>query len=190
MIKRIKSFLKDIERLDGNIAVVSHSGAIETFINLSQELKKEEFIKLKQDNTCINHLIYNGNKWKIKTINDVMHIKDLEPDIEYYNGINEFYGKLKEFLKSKKYNLEDFNIIEGLKDNKIGRYQRIFMRYSGTPIKLELKDSDKITTKSLKVMHIYEDYKEYEIGKIKINNTTHKVCLIDKSKSNNSLRPY
>ena len=182
LIKRVKSFIGDIEKLDGNIAIVSHSGTNETFINLSQRLKKENFVQLKQDNTCFNHLTFDGEKWEIKTMNDVLHINDLRPDIEYYEDIEEVYKKLDELLESKNISLNDFKIID-LSDNKIGRYKRVFMRYFGTPIKLIIKNPGEISIKGLKVTHIYEDYKEYELGKVVINDTQYKVCLIDPKKS-------
>lgn len=79
LIKRVKSFMEDIQKEEGIIAVVSHSGVNAVFINLSQGREKNDFLHIKQDNACINVLEFSEGKWKIKIINDSEHINEIKP---------------------------------------------------------------------------------------------------------------
>lgn len=179
LIKRIKSFLKSIEKLNGNIAIVAHSGTNETLINLSQKRKKENFLKIKQDNACINHLKYENNKWNILMINDTKHLENLKPEIESYENIADVNVKLIEFLKSNKlFNSKKVFAIGDLAKNKIGKYKWVFRKYFGTPIEIVIERLDDETKNSYKIIHILKDYTEYEIGEIVLRNVKYKINLI------------
>lgn len=83
LIKRVKYFIRDLEKETGTIIVVTHSGVNATLINISQGREKNDFINIKQDNVCINILEFSGGKWKILSINDSNHIDDLKPKKKY-----------------------------------------------------------------------------------------------------------
>jgi len=71
---RIKKFLESIKNIDGNIIVVAHSGTNKVFIGTIKGTDPDEFYTFKQDNVCINEIVYKGKKWKVKKINDTSHL--------------------------------------------------------------------------------------------------------------------
>jgi len=178
LIKRANSFLRELEKLNGNIAAISHSGFNETLINLSQNRKKEDFMKIKQDNACINILRYENNQWNLLSINDTEHLNNLKPALEYYENIEIIDTKLKEFIKD---NLDLSNneiyAVGDLSINKVGKYSRVFRRYSGTPLEIATNLVNNIS-KEWKLVCLLKDRTEYEIGKIKLNNVEYKINLI------------
>lgn len=185
LIKRAKEFLIDLEKNQGNIAIISHSGTNEVLINLSQGKTKENFDKIKQDNACINHLIYENGSWKIKRINDTRHLEVLEPEVEIYPNQDEIRKEFDNFIN----NLEELKTnsiyqIGRIKEKKIGRYNRTFMRYSGTPLEF-VSNLDSIQIrKDWKIVTILEDYSKYCIGELKLNNIKHKINMILTKKIN------
>ncbi len=179
LIKRIKSFLKDLEKMQGNIAIISSSGSNEVLINLSQKREKKDFLKIKQDNACINHLKYENGFWKILTINDSKHLDHLKPEIEYYEDSAKVNKKIKEFLGcDESFSPKEVLAIGALAKGRIGKYKRIFRRYLGTPLTLVSEiPLDKIK-EDWKIVCIHEDYAEYCIGEIILNNVKYKINLI------------
>ncbi|MBU3906667.1 MAG: histidine phosphatase family protein [Nanoarchaeota archaeon] len=179
LIKRVTSFLRDIEKLNGNIVIVSHSGVNEVLLNISQKKKKEGFFKIKQDNACINHLRYENNEWKILTINDTKHLDNLKPEIECYENITEINNMLINFLKEKAlFNSKDVLAIGDLSKGKIGKYKRVFRRYFGTPLTIVAEVSKDKIKKEWKIVTLLEDYSEYEIGELILKGAKHKINLI------------
>jgi len=179
LIKRSKSFLKDLEKQSGNIAIISHSGANEILINLSQGRKKEDFLKIKQDNACINRLIYNNGKWEILIVNDTTHLESLKPSVELYENISDLNEKILEVLKKEDIlNSEDIYAIGDLAKGRIGKYKRTFRKYFGTPMELVVDVLNNKIKNSWKIIHILKDMAEYEIGEIYLEGIKHKINII------------
>jgi len=177
-IKRIKSFLEDLEKQEGNIVIISHSGVNEAFINLSQRREKKDFLKIKQDNGCLNNLKYNENNWKIITINDTEHLENLKPKIDDYDNLENIYKKLVKFLKTEDISQDDLFAIGDLANNKMGTYKEIFRKYFSTPLEIVINLSNKEINKKWKIVHKFEDYSEYEIGEILSEKAKYKINLI------------
>ncbi len=179
LIKRTKSFLEDLEKEEGNIAVVSHSGVNAALINLSQGKQKDEFLPIKQDNVCINILEFNEDKWTIKVINESSHITDIIPNIEIYENQNEIKKQAKEYIiKNLENNIEELYFAGDIINNNFGVYDRPYKRYKGSTIEVYgiLKKDFKIP-KKWKISILDDKFEKYEIGKININGVNHKVNL-------------
>jgi broad specificity phosphatase PhoE len=187
LIKRVKSFLKDLEKETGTIAIISHSGVNSTLINLSQGKEKDNFLGIKQDNGCINILDFIDEKWKIITINDSRHIDGIKPKKMLYKNQKEIKDIAKKYLLSKLSNIGGKLFIGGdIAKKEFGVYTRIYKKYRGSPIECYLLFRKKLEIpKEWKISSILDGIKKYEIGEIKIGEIKHKVNLTiikDKSK--------
>ncbi|MCK5625211.1 histidine phosphatase family protein [Candidatus Pacearchaeota archaeon] len=179
LIKRVGSFLKDIEKEEGVIAIITHSGVSSMLINLSQGRKKEDFSKIKQNNTCINLLEFSGREWKIKSINDSKHISDIFSKKTIYPNQNEIKKIIEKEIIEKLGGVSEKMYLGGdLISREFGSYDRPYERHEGSPIEVyaKLKKGFEISIK-WGIVHLFEGVKKYEIGKIYIENTKHKINL-------------
>lgn len=177
LIKRTDSFLKDIEKENRTIVIISHSGVNAAIINLSQKREKNEFQKIKQDNCCINILEFSEGKWKIKVVNDSEHITDIMPQKKNYEDQKEIKDLAKKYALDKLTMVcEEIYIAEDVLNEKFGSYNRPYKRYKGSTVEtyIVLKKNLEIPLE-WKVSIIKDNLEKYEIGKIKINGLKHKV---------------
>jgi len=179
LIKRVKSFIDDLEKENGVIAIVTHSGVNVAFINLSQGKEKNEFINIKQDNTCINILEFYEEKWKILSINDSNHIDDIKPKKKLYESQEEIKQLAKEYVLNKLNNLNgEIYLGEDIINKSFGSYDKIYKRYKGSPVESYLVSREKLEIpKEWKISSIIEGIEKYEIGKIKIGDLKHKINI-------------
>jgi len=185
LIKRLKSFLKELEKDNGVIAIVAHAGANSVLINLSQRREKDEFIDIKQDNSCINILEFSEEKWKIICINDSSHSDELKPKKRLYENQEE----IKEI--AKKYVLEKLGLVAkeiylygDILQDRFGFYDRPYKKYDGSTVETYIVPKDDLDISQWKISLIKNNVKKYEIGEIKINNKKHKVNVILVDNSN------
>lgn len=179
LIKRVHSFLKDLEKEEGTFMIVSHSGVNAALINLSQGKQKDEFLSIKQDNVCINILEFNEGKWTIKIVNDSSHITDIIPNVEFYKNQDEIKEQAKEYVIEKLENdIEELYLAGDIIKNNFGVYDRPYKRYKGSTVEVYgiLKKGFKIPQK-WKISILNDKLEKYEIGKIKVNGLKHKVNL-------------
>ena len=73
---RIKSFLSDLSKQEGNILVSAHAGVNTAIINFAQDWNTPEFKLIKQNHACINILTFENNKWNVLVINETSHLKE------------------------------------------------------------------------------------------------------------------
>lgn len=80
-VKRCKDFIEDVKQYSGTVVVISHGETNRTILAIStgDRVKGAEiFNRVKQYNACINEMIFDGAKWEIKIINNVIHLKPSE----------------------------------------------------------------------------------------------------------------
>jgi broad specificity phosphatase PhoE len=78
VVKRVKSFLKDVQKHKGNIIIVSHGSPNRIMLAIATEDRKKggELIKIvTQKNTCINIIERKKGRYKIKLIDCIKHLK-------------------------------------------------------------------------------------------------------------------
>ena len=187
LIKRVRSFLKDLEKESGTMAIVAHSGVNAVLINLSQRKEKNDFHKIKQDNTCINILNFDEGKWNIESINDAEHTNDLLPKKKIYPNQINIKENIKFHIREKLGEISDKIYIGGdLISNRFGSYDRPHKRHKGSVIVTYalLKDSFQIPRKWKRSL-FNKNIQEYEIGSIIIENTKHKIRLVPIKGENN-----
>ncbi len=179
LIKRVKSFLQDIQKEEGVIGVIAHSGVNSVFINLSQGREKSDFVKIKQDNTCINILEFSQNKWKIESINDSEHINYLLPKKEIYKNQKEIKEKVIKYTRNKLANVSKKIYLGGdLITEMFGFYDRPYKRYKGSTIETyAMLNEDFKIPPEWKLSSLLNEVKKYEIGNILVGNVKHKVNL-------------
>lgn len=177
LIKRVKSFLEDLEKENGVIAIVTHSGVNAALINLSQGREKNDFINIKQDNTCINILEFSEAKWKILSINDSSHIDKIKPKKKLYENQEEIKQLAKEYVLNKLNNLNGEIYLGGdIVNGLFGSYDRAYKRYKGSPVESYVVSKEKLEIpKEWKISSIINSIEKYEIGKIKFGDLKHKV---------------
>lgn len=179
LIKRVRSFLNDLEKEIGTIAITSHSGVNAALINISQRRQKDEFLPIKQDNVCINVLEFDGQEWNINVINDSSHISEIFPNKEKYQNQNEIREQAKTYVLEKFKDFVDELYFAGdiINDN-FSTYDRPYKRYKGSTLEIygKLKEDFKIPI-NWKISILNGKIKKYEVGKIKINDIRHKVNL-------------
>lgn len=177
LIKRVKLFLEDIEKEKGTICIVSHSGVNAAFINLSQNRTKNEFLNIKQDNSCINLLEFSGGKWEIKIINDSEHISEIKPKKNIYENQKEIKTSAKEYVLKKLTDLsEEIYLTEDIINEEFYWYDRPYKRYEGSTIEAcAILKKDFEIPLEWKISLIKNGVKKYEIGKITIGDKKHKV---------------
>jgi len=179
LIKRVGSFLDDLENESGTIVIVAHSGVNSMLINLSQRKEKNDFYKIKQDNTCINILNFHDGKWGIESINESYHIDEFLPKKKTYENQEEIKEKIDEKVRGILEGvIKDIHIGGDLAKREFGSYEEPYKRRKGSTIELYpvIKNNFKIQRK-WKVVLFNKDIKKYEIGKIVLNNTEHKINL-------------
>lgn len=187
LIKRVKSFLEDLEKENGIIAIVAHSGVNAAIINLSQGREKNDFIDIKQDNTGINILEFSETKWKISSINDSTHIDGIKPKLKPYENREEIERLAKEYILSKLNNLSGEVYFGGdITKGLFGSYDQTYRRYRGSPVESYLVSGERLEIpKEWKISSIINGIEKYEIGKIKRGDLKHKVnvsIICDKQK--------
>lgn len=177
LIKRVKSFFEHLEKENGIVAIVSHSGFNQAFINLAQGRDKDDFIDIKQDNACINVLEFSRKKWNIVTINDSRHLDDFEPKVDIYENQEEVKKLSREYLAGNLNNFAEEIYLSGdLVVNNFGIYDCRYKRYDGSPIEgyiLLIKGVQ--IPNEWKISSIIDCVEKYEIGKIKFGKIKHKV---------------
>jgi len=72
--KRIKSFLIDLSKKEGNILVSAHKGVNIAIINFIQNWDTLEFKSLEQNYACIDVLTFDKNRWNILILNDTTYL--------------------------------------------------------------------------------------------------------------------
>ena len=179
LIKRAGYFLDDIQKENGTIGIIAHSGVNSVFINLTQNKKKENFIKIKQDNTCINLLELSDGKWEIKSINDSEHINEVPNKKEVYKDQEEIKKLAKQYILD---NLSQQCIkvyISGdILTNTFGVYLRPYKRYKGSTIEVyALLKKDFDIPREWKLAFLSDKSKKYEVGSIVVGGTKHKINL-------------
>lgn len=177
LIKRIKSFIEEIEKEEGTIVIVAHSGVNMAFMNLSQQRKKNDFLKIKQDNTGINILEFDKNKWEIVKVNDSQHITGIKSNKTKYDNQEKIKEDAKKYILDKLIDVsKEIYFIGDIINAEFGLYDRPYKRYNGSNVEVYtvLKKDFEIPQK-WKVSEITNDLEKYEIGKIKINGIKHKV---------------
>ncbi len=75
---RIKSFLNELSKKEGNILVSAHKGVNTAIINFAQGRNIIEFKPIEQNHACINILNFENNKWNVLIINDISHLEKNE----------------------------------------------------------------------------------------------------------------
>lgn len=78
---RIKSFLNDLSKKEGNILVSAHRGVNTAVINFAQNWNTPEFKTLEQNHACINILSFDNKQWNVLAVNETCHLNE-----------NEFWG--------------------------------------------------------------------------------------------------
>ena len=186
LIKRIKSFLDDLEKEKGTIIIISHSGVNSNLINLSRGREKNNFWNIKQDNACINILDFMKGKWVIRTINDSDHITDIKPQKKNYEN----QGEIKEIAKRYAFEkldgvAKEIYFVGDILAEQFGFYNRPYKRYKGSTVETYIvpKEGFEIP-KKWKISFITTNVKKYEIGEIKINDRKHKVNVTIVGNSN------
>ena len=185
LIKRVRSFLKDLQKENGTVVIVTHSGVNAALINLSQGREKNDFVNIKQDNTCINILEFSNEQWRVINVNDSRHIDQIKPNKKIYEKQEEIKEISKDYLSNKlKDAAEEIYLGGDIISGEFGLYDRTYKRYKGSPVEsyVLLNKEFKIPTE-WKISSIIEGIEKYEIGKIKIAELKHKVNVsIIKSK--------
>ncbi len=177
LVKRVKSFLEDLEKEKGTIAIITHSGVNSILINLSQRREKDNFLSIKQDNVCINILEFSKGKWEIKTINDSNHITYIKPKRHIYENQDEIKNIAKKHVLEKLDSASKEIYFAGdIVIRRFGLYDRPYKRYKGSTIETYavLKKEFEIPQK-WKISIITQKIRKYEIGEIKVNDIKHKV---------------
>lgn len=191
LIRRVKLLIGDLEKEKGTILMVSHSGFNEAFVNLSQLREKGNFVKIKQDNACINILEYKDGKWIIKVINDSDHTSEFLPETKIYENQQGIKEEAKKYILKNLGDLCRRIIITGdIIEGKMGLYDRPHKRHRGSTIEVfaEFKKGFEVPS-DWKISEINEKFQRYEIGFMEINGLKHKfnvttpLSIIDKSNS-------
>jgi broad specificity phosphatase PhoE len=180
LIKRVKSFLDDLEKDKGTIAIISHSGVNSTLINLSQGREKDHFLNIKQDSTCINVLNFENMKWHIEIINDSHHIDEIKPQKKNYENQEEIKEIARSYVLEKLDSVAKEIYLSGdILSEQFGFYDRPYKRYKGSTVEIYLapKGGFEIPQK-WKISLSTKNIKKYEIGEIKINDKKHKVNVM------------
>lgn len=177
LIKRVKSFLNDLEKETGAIAIISHSGVNSTLLNLSQGKEKDDFLNIKQDNACVNILDFINGKWRVRIINDSDHITDIKPQKKNYENQEEIKNIAKKHVLEKLDSVsKEIYLVGDIVAKQFGLYNRLYKRYMGSTVEtLIVPKEDLEIPQKWKISLITEKTKKYEVGEIKINNIKHKV---------------
>lgn len=179
-IKRLKSFLKEIQNEKGTFLVVAHAGVNSAILNLSQNKKKSEFLDFSQDNACINLLEFKNKKWKINLVNDSEHT-DYIPKFKkkYANQI-----EIKKEIQAEVLNefgrfFEELYFSKNFYESHLGCYNRTYKRNKGSLIELYgvLNKNFKMP-KTWKIYFFNQDKIIYEIGKIIISGIKHRIYFV------------
>jgi len=178
LIKRVKSFLKEISNKKETILVVSHEGTIEVFLNVLEERDKEKdgFKKYHQVNSSINEIIFNNGDWKILNVNDFRHLNLIKQKKRLYENQEKIYNKIIEKLREK---IQDFiysaYLFGSALERDFGRYENRFDRHYGSNIDvLAIMEKSEIP---LKWRFVSEQafWTIYEGGKIEIEGVKHRI---------------
>jgi len=177
LIKRTQSFLESMEKEKGTIAIMAHSGVNAAFINLSQGREKNDFLSIKQDNTCVNIIEYNGDKWTVSVMNDSEHNNDLIPKKKVYENQQKIKQIAKEYATEKLNGAASTAYLVGdVIEGGFALYNRPYKRYKGSNVEiLAVLNEDFEIPQEWKVSMMTESIKKYEIGKIKVDGVKHKV---------------
>ncbi|PJC44273.1 hypothetical protein CO038_04610 [Candidatus Pacearchaeota archaeon CG_4_9_14_0_2_um_filter_39_13] len=80
---RVNSFFEDLKKnhqKDSIIVVVAHAGTNKVAFGVIDHFPLSQMYKTPQGNACINELILKDDKWEVKSINSMKHLK-VDPDI-------------------------------------------------------------------------------------------------------------
>jgi len=90
---RVNSFFEDLKKnhsKEETVLVVAHGGTNKVAFGVIGHFSEKEMYKTPQGNTCVNELIYESGKWKVRKINCMNHlvinqgiIKDFERIYQY-----------------------------------------------------------------------------------------------------------
>lgn len=180
-IERIKSFIEDVKDKDGTILIVSHGGTNEVFINILQGLDKYHFRRYHQDNTCVNEIIYDKNKWNIISINKISHLKKLiKPEKKIYPNQDkikkEIFEKIKDIFKER--NVFKAYLFGSLAIEEFGKYSEKYGRHKGSNINILAYLKSKEIPKEWKYINQEKGFWDiYEIGKYEVEGIKHKIDL-------------
>lgn len=178
-IKRINSFIDEVKDLTGNILVVSHGGTNEVFLNLAQNLEKNSFKRYHQDNSCLNELIYNNDKWEILSINETPHLRIIKPKKEIYPCQEDIKRQiLKKIIPILIENgISDAFLFGSLLNGDFGKYDEIFGRHKGSNVNILTFIKNKNIPKEWKYIGKFNSLKIYEISKYTKDDIKHKIDL-------------
>ncbi len=177
-IKRLSSFLKEMENKTGTILVVAHGGTNEVIFNLVQNLEKDQFKRYHQDNTCVNELVYENGKWEIFSINKTLHLKKIEkPAKEIYPNQENVKMEIleqvrKKFLEQK---ISLAYLFGSSIDGTFGKYLEKYDRHKGSNINIVTFMAKENIPRKWKYISDDEAWEVYEAGKIEINGIKHKM---------------
>lgn len=184
LINRVGSFIDEMRDETGTVAIVAHAGVNEVFINLSQKREKDRFVKIEQDNACVNVLEYAEGRWSVITINDSSHISDMAPKISPYDNQNKIREDVKDEILSRFGRLFDKVVIFGdIVTGNFGVYDRRYRNNNGSIIEIAARfNEDTELPKDWKVLEYNGVITRYYIGHIFINNVKHRIKFVELSR--------
>ncbi len=170
---RVNSFFEDLKKnhsKEETVLVIAHGGTNKVVLGVIGHFSEKEMYKTPQGNTCVNELIYESGKWKVKKINCMNHL-----------AINQ--GIIKEFEKIRD---EPLEVIKNRCWEKNSRLKKIF-ESKGYKVKYAIYSfnwsKQKLPKEIINLPHNDLDYHLFLI--VKINGLK---LIVDAS--NDSLLPF
>lgn len=153
-VKRVYSFMKEINKKEGNILIISHGGVNKTILGISTRSKKKGISiakRIRMHNTSISIIHKRGRHYDIKLENCIKHLKPDKKIIKIFERIQKLPPKiqkeeignnfilntdkskmLKEELRKKGYQAKDLIVIFDAKDLPIPEKIKNILKKSGT----------------------------------------------------------
>jgi len=87
---RVNSFFDDLKKrhkTEDTILVVAHGGTNKVALGVIGYLPIDKMYKTPQGNSCVNEFAFDGNRWKVKSINCMKHLEINKEIIECFEKI-------------------------------------------------------------------------------------------------------
>ena len=183
LISRVSSFINELINETGTVAIVAHAGVNNVFINLALKREKDKFVKIEQDNACVNILEYAEGNWSVVTINDSSHISDMKPKLAAYDNQDEIKSAVKEEILLRFSRFFDKIIIFGdVVTGNFGVYDRRYKNNVGSAINIAARFSRGISPpEDWSLLEYNESVTRYRIGHVLINNIKHRINFVELS---------